>query len=266
MKIPIHNLQGHGIHVEPMDYPNPYNFREFHRHAYFEILLFQQGGGSQIIDFKSVPLNANSVHIVFPEQVHLMKRHPEANGLVIQFLPFFTFNIDILRPPFQSEIKLKQNFDLVFQKALDLQSALKQNGSNNHEIVQLYLQIFLLSLSENAQQKHSVKDEVFQEFMLQLDLNYKAHKTVEKYASLLNLSSKTLTNLCKKHLGKSCLQVIHNRVLLEIKRMMVFEKTTIKEIAYELGFDNLATFSAFVKKKTKQNPTELRAQLSEMIN
>jgi len=57
------------------------------------------------------------------------------------------------------------------------------------------------------------------------------------------------------------LQVIHNRILLEAKRMLLFEEIAHKEIAFQLGFDSPASFSLFIKNKTGFTPSELNQQL-----
>lgn len=56
--------------VESLDYPNPYDFKMPHRHDYFEIILIREGGGEQLIDFIKTPLNAQSIYIIYPKQIH----------------------------------------------------------------------------------------------------------------------------------------------------------------------------------------------------
>jgi AraC family transcriptional activator of pobA len=46
--------------------------------------------------------------------------------------------------------------------------------------------------------------------------------------------------------------------------MLLFEDTSHKEIAFHLGFDSPATFSAFIKNKTGHSPSELSKQLAEI--
>jgi AraC family transcriptional activator of pobA len=52
--------------------------------------------------------------------------------------------------------------------------------------------------------------------------------------------------------------------LSEAKRLLLFEKGSHKEIAYDLGFDSPTSFSAFIKTKTGLSPSELSKQLSEI--
>ncbi len=65
-------------------------------------------------------------------------------------------------------------------------------------------------------------------------------------------------------MGLTPLQVIHKRILLEAKRQLVFEEKQHKEIAYNLGFDSPASFSAFVKKKTGLTASEIQDEVTNI--
>ena len=78
---------------------------------------------------------------------------------------------------------------------------------------------------------------------------------------LLNTTEKKLSVISKKYLGLSPLQVIHDRLLLEAKRILLFENSSHKEIAFHLGFDSPASFSLFIRNKTGYSPSELNLQL-----
>ena len=68
---------------------NPYDASHPHRHNYFEVLYFNQEGGSHEIDFKSFPIEKNSIHFVSPRQVHLLRRNPDVTGYVLSFTDDF---------------------------------------------------------------------------------------------------------------------------------------------------------------------------------
>lgn len=70
---------------------------------------------------------------------------------------------------------------------------------------------------------------------------------MQEYADLLNKSPKTLSNLFSIYNQKSPLQIIHERISLESKRLLVYTDKSTKEIAFELGFEEVAHFSRFFK-------------------
>ncbi|MCZ8229337.1 MAG: helix-turn-helix domain-containing protein [Flavobacterium sp.] len=66
------------------------------------------------------------------------------------------------------------------------------------------------------------------------------------------LSEKRLGQATAKVLGKSPKEIINDRVLLEIKRLLVHSNLSIKEIGQELGFDDPAYFVRYFKKKIQK--------------
>ncbi|SEA47236.1 AraC-type DNA-binding protein [Arachidicoccus rhizosphaerae] len=102
------------------------------------------------------------------------------------------------------------------------------------------------------------KMDLVRKFALLLEGNYKTHHDVGFYASLLNKSPKTLSNVFLLYKQPAPSVIIRSRILLEAKRYLNYTDKTAKEIAYELGFDSPAHFSRFFKNYTKTNITSFR--------
>jgi AraC-like DNA-binding protein len=75
---------------------------------------------------------------------------------------------------------------------------------------------------------------------------------------MLNKSPKTLSNLFKKYNEKSPLQVIQNRTILEARRLLRYSDKSIKEIAYEIGYEDIQSFSRFFKKVEGISPSDFK--------
>lgn len=97
-------------------------------------------------------------------------------------------------------------------------------------------------------------------FNLLVEKNFRKLHQVQDYSALLHKSPKTISNLFSKHGGKSPLEVIHDRLLLEAKRLLMYTDKTTKEIAYELGFSDIPNFSRFFKKSTQLSPSNYRSE------
>lgn len=274
--LPVHSLEKKefSVHVEDIQYSNPYDFTREHRHDYFEILFFENGGGSQLIDFLELPVINNSCYIVFPLQVHLLKRGPKANGRLVQFreevVPSTQMKNLLRQVSFSENPALlfennKEKFNQ-FKPILDfLKEASVKTGKFSQDITLHYLQALLLLLIENKETSSigSLSDDqkILFEFQRLLEEQYLENHSVQQYAALIKTTEKKLSLITKKSLGISPLQVIHNRLLLEAKRILLFEDTSHKEIAFRLGFDSPASFSQFIKNKTGLSPSELYADL-----
>jgi AraC family transcriptional activator of pobA len=102
------------------------------------------------------------------------------------------------------------------------------------------------------------------DFYQLLEINYPYNKGVQFYIEKLITTEKKLSSIIKKHTGLSTLQVVHNRILLEAKRLLLFQEITHKEISHQLGFDSPASFSTFIKSKTGFSPSDLTQHLAEI--
>ncbi len=104
----------------------------------------------------------------------------------------------------------------------------------------------------------TIKIDVIRQFNFLVDLHFKTKRQVSEYAALLNKSPKTLANLFFIYNQKTPHQIIHERVALEAKRLLLFSDKNSKEIAYDLGFDEPSHFSKFFKKIVGATPTEFK--------
>lgn len=270
-QVPLHKLNQVGraaLKIEDIGYSNPYDYTQLHRHDYYEILLIEQGGGKQVIDFEESELQSDSIYVVFPGQVHLLQRAPQAKGWVLQFTQEILFSNSQILPLYNIESMIAQ--PVVFEELQAIFTLLKQQlasqNLSSYHIARHYLHILLWKM---LQVKSSEIDfvqtpSILKQFLSLLDQHIAQNKTVKKYAEWLAISPRKLNETCKNHWGKTGLQIIHERLLLEIKRLLMTHSLSHKEIAYLLEFDSPAAFSGFVKRKTSLTPTELQAQLEQI--
>jgi AraC-like DNA-binding protein len=143
----------------------------------------------------------------------------------------------------------------------------KNNSANNQVASHLLQSVISIILENNTSKDNSDRDFVKKlliDFYLLLEIHFSENVGVQFYIDKLGSTEKRLAETTKKHTGLSPLQVIHNRILLEAKRLMLFEEISHKEIAYKLGFDSPASFSSFIKSKTGLSPIALVNQLAEI--
>ena len=91
-----------------------------------------------------------------------------------------------------------------------------------------------------------------------VDQHYKEKKQVKEYAGMLYRSPKTLSNLFAEYRLPTPLRIIHERLEAEAKRLLLYTSKSAKEIAEILGFEDVAAFSRFFKKVTKESVSEYR--------
>lgn len=259
------------------DYMHP------HKKDHFMMIVIESGTLSLHIESKIHPLKAGKISVVFPEQVHFVSDlSHEVKGKIILFEEILfcsdilknelsTYNVNLstqlnctILPPddFKESYQLVQNIQDIYEKP----SLIKK------EQARFRIKIFLLGLIESVHGLHPVlhKDTADQplyvRFKKLLNEQYKQYRTVQYYADKLAITPKKLNAVTKKHCGETAIQAIHNRILIEIKRQLMFSDLSHKEIAFDLGFNSPSALNKFVKAKLKETPTELQQELAQMYN
>ena len=101
-------------------------------------------------------------------------------------------------------------------------------------------------------------DRIFRRFMLLLADNTNVNRSVKSYADELCVSPKYLTSICRKHSDSTASELIATAVISRIKQLLLYSDLSIKEIASEMGFDNLSFFGKYVRKHLGLSPNHYR--------
>ncbi len=258
--------------VNNISYQNPYDFKTIHRHDYFEFMLFDQGGngGLQTIDFKEYQIESKTLYMVVPNQVHLMKRQPEEDGILIQFTKAFLtqaispFQVDwIYQLSASPKINLTNHqYDSLKSLFVQLKDKINQDAPfKSQSIKSLFGFMFFEILNiipSNIMASEKPTNAIT--FLLLVEEKFREIKSVKAYCDLMGIPINRLTVEVKKQFGKSPLNIIHDAILIEVKRLLIIEQLTHKEIAFQLQFDSQSSYSRFIKQKTGLTPGELKAQ------
>ena len=99
---------------------------------------------------------------------------------------------------------------------------------------------------------------VFTRFLVLLEAHHAEHWPVARYADRLGLSPERLNRLVRAEVGRSALQAVHDRLVREACRRLVYVPAPISQIAFDLGFDDPAYFCRFFKRQTGASPSRWR--------
>ncbi|MFP3591071.1 helix-turn-helix domain-containing protein [Chryseobacterium sp. SIMBA_038] len=84
-------------------------------------------------------------------------------------------------------------------------------------------------------------------------------KTAKDYADRLSVHVNYLNKKLKENTGKTTTEFIADRMIQEAKILLKQTKWNVSEISYALGFEEIAHFSNFFKRKTRVTPLEFRS-------
>lgn len=102
------------------------------------------------------------------------------------------------------------------------------------------------------------KLELIRNYTFLVENNFKTKHSVAEYADLMHKTPKSLANYFKKFNQKTPLKFIQDRIVLEAKRQLLFTDKSIKSITFELGFEDMQSFSRFFKNLTSKSPKDFR--------
>lgn len=178
--------------------------------------------------------------------------------------PLQHYNLYFSNPAFNPDIQL---FDHLYSLTEQISELLAKKNLSPMSIYKSYnyLQIILITLSEMQDEKlttdnyHSIS-----KFLSLLSQNIYSRKKVADYCEIMNYYQDKLNHVCRTALGKTVLQLIHEELLLEIRRLFLLSPMSLKEIAFELNFDSQANFSSFIKTQTGLTPSELQSSILEI--
>ncbi len=97
-------------------------------------------------------------------------------------------------------------------------------------------------------------------FMQQVEAHYLNTTSVADYAEMLHVTANHLTETVKRIIGVPPGKIIHERLLLEAKRLLRYSDLPVADIAFELNFEDPSYFSRFFRKCVGVSPSEFREQ------
>ncbi len=140
------------------------------------------------------------------------------------------------------------------------------------EMLKLLLVRLIIKITRLAKKQYLGTEEVVEEkfniirqFNLLVEIHFREERQVTFYAGLLNKSPKTIANYFSLYSKKTPLQIIQERVISEAKRLFYYTDKSVKEIAEDLGFNDIAHFSKYFKNCTSQSPSDLKRASKRVI-
>ena len=145
-----------------------------------------------------------------------------------------------------------------------LEQEMRLQDNLQEEMLQMMLKRILILCTRKFKEQtdpsaiSSEQSNIIREYHFLVEQHFKSKHSVAEYADLLFKSPKTLSNLFKKLGSKSPLQFIKDRRMLEARRLLKYTDMSVSEVAYNLGFSEVQSFSRFFKKEQGISPVDFR--------
>ena len=249
---------------------------EVHCTDFFEILIFREGNGFLLLDGKKIPLAGNTFIFVSPFQKR--QWYVDRAGIAGFFL---IFEKDFLNDFFADKFfvyRLQYFFNhavlpvLVPDKRLfsfehdifsEILKEIRQSQNDSVHLLRSILYYILVKLNREFCRQHQLPADtqlypVAYRFKEAVEQHIRHWHQVNDYAAHLHLSRIALNTAVKKQFGRTASALIKERLLHEVKDLLLFTDLTIAEIAYELHFSEPQHLIRFFRQHAAQTPLEFR--------
>jgi AraC-like DNA-binding protein/quercetin dioxygenase-like cupin family protein len=251
-----------------------------HRHTYYEIFWFLDGGGTHYVDFEGYPLLPNTFFFITPGQIHYPEITQAPSGYVLlftdDFLSLNRLEHDFLRgfdffhridhtPTLQLTDAQAQPFNLMCEQ---IHREYIGDAFGRLVVLQSLLQTFLVQIQRQygagaTPLEARTDDTLVQQFIRLIDLHFVNKQEVQDYAALLGVTAGHLTDTTRELLGISASQLIHQRLIVEAKRLFVHSGQTVAQISNQLNFADPSYFARFFKREAGFSPTQFKEHYRE---
>jgi AraC family transcriptional regulator, transcriptional activator of pobA len=232
----------------------------------YVLLYCHTGSMSMMVDEKDFKLNSGEVITITSGQVHGIKKTIKAVGYLLEFtLDFFC--------------KDDKDIELIFHNGLFCHFAMNEVIAVDKTVMWQQLQLiseelmtqpyqYLISVHSRVElllitinrAKVARGDEIwkpdalFLKFLESVRANFEHNYPLHHFAAMLGTTELKLNEQAKLHAGKTAQNVIYGLITSEAKRLLTYENLSVKEVAYQLGFNDPFYFSNFFKKHTRLSP------------
>jgi AraC family transcriptional regulator, transcriptional activator of pobA len=250
-------------------------FDHLQRLNYYSLIWMQKGRGKVKSDFSEYAFLEDSLFSFAPYQPFMFSVENEMKGIVLNFHPDFfcihkhhqevachgiLFN-NIYNSPFVNVDDLsKPTFEMLIEQ---LKAEMQNPAVAQYELLVSYLKIFLITASrlkkEQQLEVRGVTSENKEPFILQtlksyIEAHFKTKHSASDYADMLFITTKALAKITKTYFNKTLTDLISERIIIEAKRELYLTSKTVKQIAYDLGYEDEYYFSRFFKNNTDVSP------------
>ena len=111
--------------------------------------------------------------------------------------------------------------------------------------------------------QQALRDTLVRRYRVLLEQNFRSQRPVQFYAQALGITADHLSRSCRATTGEGALDLMHERVALEARRLLAYTQGSVSEVARELGYEDPGHFSRFFSKAVGQAPSAYRDAVAQ---
>jgi AraC-like DNA-binding protein len=250
-----------------------------HRKAYYMLFFVKHNHGRHWVDMRPYERKDNTVYFSDLNQVQVKEELAPFWGTALRFTPEFLAlqqnaalrELPLIQNPCQGhELRLTTaDGAFVEEMLVKIETEHQRPGEWQHRMLSAYLTVLLTYLSrlyteQFMGEEASADQGLLKSYQAQIEEHYRELHEVGAYAARLHISAGHLGEVVKAQSGKPAIKHLHERLVLEARRLLFYTQHSLKEIAFDLGFSDASYFNRFFKRETGATPAEYRTSIRKM--
>ncbi|KAF1033671.1 MAG: HTH-type transcriptional activator Btr [Pseudomonas sp.] len=243
-----------------------------HRHADLCQLLYVHKGQAQLeIEGQRSTLNESTLQVLPPLCVHGFRFSEDIQGYVVTLAAPLVTHLQAQQGVTENGLATlgtylagadSEYLNSVFTR---LQDEYVDEQPARDMMMHALVSVLLVWISRQAAQRRHPRPprarEYFRRFTQLVEQHYREHPKIEDLDHTLGISVSHLNGTCRELGGQPALQIMHDRQLLEAKRLLTYTSMTINEMSEVLGFSDPTNFSRLFRRRVGFSPKAFREQL-----
>lgn len=243
--------------------------------SFIQLLFFRQGNADVLLNNIQHKISSPCLLLIPAGTVHSLSYSVNIDGSAITAsqipIELVTSSlvsglIPIVKTPAVYNIPNDFHETAIAQLYGSIEKELQQNQYGNFAACVLLFVGLLINIARIHSQTITItrpfisskKAVLIEKFLSLIETKAKPHTSIKEYADEIGVTSGHLSRVCQEVLGGSSLDIINAYIIREVKKELIYTTKSIKQLAYEHGFPEVAYFTRFFKKHTGYSPQQFR--------
>ena len=250
-----------------------------HRKAYYLLVFVKHNRGRHWVDLAPYERQDNTLYFTAPNQILVKEAATPFWGTRLEFTDEFLAlqphaalrELPLIQNPCRGhELRLTAADGALVEELLaKMEAEHRRPGAWQHRMLTAYLTVLLTYLSRLYTEQFtgtepSADQRLLKTYQAKVEQYFRELHAVGAYAGLLHISAGHLSEVVKAQSGKPAIKHLHERRVLEAKRLLLYTPLSLKELAFDLGFSEPSYFNRFFKRETGITPAEYRTTIRKM--
>ena len=250
-----------------------------HRKAYYLLVFVRHSRGRHWVDTRPYAHQANTLYFSTPTQILVKEEPTPFGGTYLTFTNEFLAlqpNASLRQLPLIQNPQNGHELRLTMADAAFVEELLAKfeveyhrPGEWQHRMLTAHLTLLLTYLSRLYTEQFpgdepSGDQQLLRTYQAKVEECFRERHEVGAYAELLHISAGHLSEVVKAQSGRPAIKHVHERLVLEARRLLLHTQQSLKEIAFALGFSDASYFNRFFKREAGVTPAEYRATIRKM--